>query len=701
MDSSPGTTVSAGTVPPLVADYVPRPQVEQLIAAELKPGTTVTLVSSGARAELAASRTSGEDSWRDPSGKTQLAVATAQRLRGSGGVEVLVWVSATNVAAVQSVYAEAAAAIEGQASGNAEAAAERFASWLRETSRPWLVVLDNLTAPTVPARLWPQGPAGRVLITAPASAAVPFDPAGPTIIPVGPFSRRESLSYLRDHLKEDAEQRQGATDLVAALGDEPLPISQASVVIANSDMNCHDYLDLIVGAGGDTTGEGASVAAATWALSVQHADMLSSGDAQRLLVRAALLDGTGIPAGVFGAPRPPALDALAQAALITIDETSRPPIVRINRVTQAAVRYAMPDGMLAQAASAAASALVESWPLSDKPEWLSRCLRSCAISLRARAGDLLWDDKGCHDLLLRAGQSLDAARLTSSAVGYWEDLVAVSERRLGLGHRTALAIRERLARAHLRAGQARESLAWFERIRTDRSRSLGAHHVKTAEACHDLGRALVAVGRPGDAVEALADATAGYERARGKESLEALTARDDLAAAQRTAGQLRESVATCRRTLADRERLQGKRHPDTMATRRQLADSYLSSGQPRAAISLYKKLLADSEKTLGAVHPDTVSVRESLAAVQYAAGKLSSAIDGYEWVYEQRARTLGDDHEQTLRTCVHLAHAYHAAGRVTDAASLLRETVRRCQLTRPAADPLTRTARDTLATIRG
>lgn len=690
-----------GIIPPLVDDYISRTQAEQLISTALTPGAAVALVSAGSESDLAAGRHSGSDNWRDPCGKTQLAIAAAQWLRDSGEASVLVWISATNHAAVLSAYAEAARVIEGQVSANAEAAAERFAGWLRETTQSWLVVLDDLAPEAMPARLWPHGPAGRVLVTSETSASLPGSPADPAVISIGPFSHRESLSYLMGGLKGDVEQRQGAADLVASLYDEPLALSQACAVISTSDLTCHDYHQLVNETREQMIGDDTSGAALTWALSVQHADMLSSGKAQELLVQASLLDATAIPAGVFGAPRPDELDALAAAGLITIDETCRPPVVRINRVTQAAVRYAMPDEMFATAARAAADSLLACWPGSDEPEWLSRALRSCTSRLMDHASDLLWDDRGCHELLLRAGQSLDNARLPGASVEYWENLVTISERKLGLTHRSSLAIRERLARAHLRAGRARESLVWFERIRTDRVRSMGAHHVKTAEAAHDLGRALVAAGRPADAVEPLADAAAIYQRARGQDSLEALTARDDLAAAYRSAGNLNESVEEYKRTLADRERIQGKQHPDTMATRRQLADSYLAGGQSKPAISLYKKLLTDSEKSLGPTHPDTVSVRDSLASIQYAAGKLSAAVDGYEWVRSHRSRSLGDDHELTLRTCVNLAHAYYASGRLVEAKTLLRETVRRCQTTRPASDPLTRAARDSLATISG
>ena len=78
---------------------------------------------------------------------------------------------------------------------------------------------------------------------------------------------------------------------------------------------------------------------------------------------------------------------------------------------QAAVRAAMPDGMLAGAALAAADALLEAWPATDTEDGLSRGLRSCADSLRGAAGRALWTD-GCHLVLLRAGRSLDTARLT-------------------------------------------------------------------------------------------------------------------------------------------------------------------------------------------------------------------------------------------------------------------------------------------------
>jgi tetratricopeptide (TPR) repeat protein len=701
--------ILVGGLPPLADGFVPRTEAGRAVLAELVPGATVALVSArpGNRTPPDAigpgSRGAGTapaDDWRDPVGKTQLAAHAARILRDTGDVNVLVWVSATSQAAVLSAYSEAAAAVEGQEPGNAEQAAVRFASWLRETSRPWLVVFDDLAAAAVPAGLWPASPAGRVLVTATTAATLPTAPYGPVrVLPVGPFSRREALTYLMGRLKNDVDQRQGAADLVEDLGDEPLALAQASAVIMDSDLLCTDYGGLVARARRTASGSESPAAAITWALSVEHADLLAPDAAEPPLIRAALLDGNGIPAPVLGDPG--AVTALAQASLITVDETAEPPLIRVNRATQAAVRYAMTDGMLAAAATAAADALVREWPAGDEPEWLARCLRSCTRALHDAAGDALWNGDGCHEVLLRAGSSLDTARLPGPAVRYWEELTAGCEKRFGREHSLTLAARERLARAHLRAGRTRESLDWFEQIRSDRVRTLGAYHPATAQASHDLGRALLTAGKPEDAIGALADAVGGYERAKGPGCAEALTAREDFAAAQAAAGHAEEAVVVYRRALADRERLHGKRHPDMMATYRRLADAYVAAGQPKQAISLYKRLMSDAERVLGASHPDTVAIRDSLAAAQYSAGRLASAISLYEQVRQERSQALGPDHDLTLTACLNLAHAYATASRPTDAANLLRATIRHCELTRTAGDPLVRTLRESLSNLTG
>ena len=76
-------------------------------------------------------------------------------------VDLLVWVVATSRASVLSGYVEAAVTAMGtDPADNAESVAARFLSWLSETSRPWLVVLDDLSDEADLEGLWPDGAGG-------------------------------------------------------------------------------------------------------------------------------------------------------------------------------------------------------------------------------------------------------------------------------------------------------------------------------------------------------------------------------------------------------------------------------------------------------------------------------------------------------------------------------------------------------------
>jgi tetratricopeptide (TPR) repeat protein len=722
-EDRPSQLAWPASAPPLASGYIPRSETGQALETALAPGSVTALVSDRIG--------TGNRSWRDACGKTQLAAATARSLWQGGGVHLVVWLTATSRASVLSGYAEAARTAEG-ADGmgtgvdrNTESAATRLIAWLRETDRPWLVVLDDLTAGAVDERLWPAGPAGRVLITTADPGALAGLPA--QLVPVGPFSRREALHYLVGRLTMDMDQRQGAIDLVSELGHEPLALAQASAVIASSELTCHGYRehfvrrrDQAISAAG---GRAPAAAAITWGLSIDHADLMAPGPAQPLLVLAALLDGNGIPGTIFGTAAAreyctdPAASGRARAigdglallegsGLLAADQASAAPKIRMSWPVQAAVRAAMPDAMLKGAAAAAANAVLEAWPAESAEsegraeEGLARDLRSCADSLRQVAGYLLWEG-GCHPVLLRVGRSLDAVGLTGPAVTYWEELADASARWLGRDHPATSGITERLARAYLAAGQAASAIALLQTIRQGRAERLGLDHPGTLEVSRGLGQALISSGRLGEAIAVLAQAAESWARSHDPSSAGGLNAREDLAAAHRAAGELAPAIALYRAAVADRERLQGPRHADTMAARHQLAEAYLTNGQAKEAISQYKRVVADRERVLGQEHLLTISARGALGAAYHSVGKMASAVHLAEVTRAQYAKVLGPDHPDTLAACVNLAHAYYGVGRITDAERLLQQTVERCELSLPAFDPLTATARESLSNITG
>ena len=714
--------VRSGSVPALADGFSARPETAPGLAAALVPGATVALVPGPSDQ---AGREESPD-WPGSCGKTQLAAYAAESLWRSGRVDLLVWVTASNRASVLSGLAEAAAATGSDHVGDALSVATSFAGWLRETSRPWLVVLDDLRDAADLDELWPAGPTGLVLITTPDPGTVSgVHPV--QALPVPAFSTREALSYLMGRLTADPDQRIGAIDLVGDLACEPLALTQASAVIASSGLSCRDYRDHFAQRRAQLSEARSGVrsaAAVTWTLSVEQAERLAPArGAQYLLALAALLDGHGIPGAVFTtssvcgylatggnpgtghevAPNVTwgALLSLERVGLLTIDPATTPPTIRMSPAVQDAVRAATPERVAGQARRAAADALLEVWPAEEPQAWLADSLRLCTASLRRAAGDALWSADGVHPLVVRAGRSMDSARLTGPAVDYWRELAAANDRILGSSSADTLLAGSRLAMALSAAGQTAEAVAWGQWVLAGRARLLGRDHPDTIGARIDLGRAFVAAGQPDEALPILEEAAGAWERVRGTDQPETLAARDELAAAWRSAGKPDEAIRLYKRTLADRERIQGPRHLDTMTTRQRLAEAYLAEGKVKDAISQLKKLLADRERVQGPDHLDTIVARASLASAHHSSGRMASAVQQYEQACQGYERVLGADHPETLTGRANLANAYYTVGRLTDATTTLRDTLDRCERTLPPDDPMTQAVRESLTNIAG
>src|SRR5580698_505618 len=280
-----------GAIPPVAPGAAARTGRVLSLVGMLGAGTSLVLVPASSFAE-------GRRNWLGAAGKTQLAVGAAESLWRSGTIDVLVWISATDRAAILSGYMHALAAVTGlESAGGAEPAAARFLSWLGDTDQRWLVVLDDLPDPKELDDLWPAGPAGRVLVTTPRVplAAVP----GRHVLPIGPYSGKEALDGVTERLNARPAQRYGAVELIDALGHEPLALAQACAVIESSGMSCRDYREYVLRRRQQLPAppdQVPSSVTATWTLSLDYAERLLTGDAIRLmLILVALLDGHGIP----------------------------------------------------------------------------------------------------------------------------------------------------------------------------------------------------------------------------------------------------------------------------------------------------------------------------------------------------------------------------------------------------------------------
>ena len=706
--------IRSGIVPPLADCYNPRAETGPALTSTLHLGETVVLCDAAAPLGPSGTTTGG-------TGKTQIAAGFAHALWEARAVDLVVWICATSREAVLTGYAVALADVGAAEPGeDTEAAAKQFRTWLAGASRPWLLVLDDLADPADMEDLWPQGQAGRVLVTTRRDEAS-LRVQNMRIAQVGAFTRREALNYLTARLSEDPDQRIGALDVAEDLGYLPLALAQAAATIAGRRMDCRQYrasfADRKHRLAGAATSEHSLTVAATWSLATDCADQLvPAGLAWPALALAALLDPNGIPAPVLvsqaacnyitgrsatGTPADEnqtraALYNLARLGVVTIDPTSMERTVRVHALVQAASLMYLSPKVLDQAGQAAAFALVQAWPERELEPLLAQALRDCTARLRECTGALLWTP-GMHPVLFRAGQSLDSARLTGPAITYWQTLIDSSNRILGHGHASALVALDHLAATYENAGRLTDAIPLLERALADHERIQGASHTDTVRARGSLAEAYEAAGRRADAIGVHVRCLADLERVHGPDHPDTLTARESLAHAYRLAGQLKEAIPIFERTLADRERVQGPDNPDTLTARGNLAYAYRLAGRMKQAIPLYRRTLADRERVQGADHPDTLTARGNLAAAYHTARRMKDAIPLYEQTLIDRERIQGPDHPDTLTARGNLASAYHSAGRIADAVPLYERTLADFERTLGPGHTDTLTSRGNLA----
>lgn len=337
-------------------------------------------------------------------GKTQLAADYARTAWDSGGVDVLVWISASSRSAITAGYAQAGVELLAADPGDPEQSARAFLAWLEPKAgqKPcrWLIVLDDVTDPADMRGWWPPAsPRGRVLVTTRRREAA-LTGAGRRLVTVGLFTPQEASAYVTAVLA--AHDRHEPTDqiksLAADLGHLPLALAQAAAYIVDTNVTCARYRELLadrLGKLADLLPEPSALpddqavtVAATWSLSIEHADRLRpAGLARPMLQLAAMLDPNGIPTDVLTSrpalthlahhrspntrhPVPAttedaagALHALHRLSLVTCTP-GRP--VQVHGLVQRSVREQLPPEALARTVRAAADALLQAWPQTER-----------------------------------------------------------------------------------------------------------------------------------------------------------------------------------------------------------------------------------------------------------------------------------------------------------------------------------------------
>ncbi|HEX7303304.1 tetratricopeptide repeat protein [Lentzea sp.] len=572
-------------------------------------------------------------------GKTQLAAEHARSLWDAGEIRLLVWVTATSRDAILSGYADAATKLAG-----VEQDAQAFLERLGTTSEPWLVVLDDVQKPSDLTGLWPPD-SGRVVVTTRRQDA---SLRGERLL-VDVFTPEDAGAYLSSVVGPDDD----AAVLAEELGYLPLALAQAGAYVLDRHLSCAEYLArfserrLELMAPDELPDDHRATVAATWALSVEHADSLAPrGVARPLLDIASALDPNGIPVDVFTSPAVleflgvdasdarDGLSCLHRLSLVALGQD-----VRVHALVQRATRDAWADP--ATVVRVAADALVEVWPAGRR-----RVLRSNAEALRAAGDRWLWRE-GCHPLLFRWGIDVGTST-TESVVEFFEELSGTCSARLGAEHADALRARGLLIQCRSEIPDPVAAAAEYRQLLEVQSRVLGPGHVDTLFTRRSL---IMCRARADEQVTgALRDLLADQVRALGADHPQTLTTRNNIAFVLTKAGDLRRATAVAEALVADSLRVLGPDDLSTMVRRQSLADLRGEAGDLTRAVADIRRLLEDQVRVLGPDHPRTWASRGNLVHWLHEAGDVAEAAAECRTLLQDQVRVLGARHPEVRKT---------------------------------------------------
>ncbi|MFF1397510.1 NB-ARC domain-containing protein, partial [Streptomyces sp. NPDC058287] len=420
---------------------------------------------------------------------------------GERGLDVLVWVKATEPDQIITTYAETAERLQlpGSTSDDSGSVAEAFMAWLAATKRRWLVVLDDITDPATADKWWPDGNAhnGRVLATTRRDDAV-LSGKGRTPIPLDLYTAEEARAFLHRRLTDAGHPRLYDTDavdpLIKELGRLPLALGHAAAYMINKRCTTSDYLarfrDTDIGLSNllppdaDTEGYGRPVATALLIslTAVQAVDATQL--ARPLLEFISLTAPQGHPAQLWSTPpalqylrtsRPghrrwlrrhqpvvtaqqvqDALNCLRTYALVTQDTSDAP--IRIHALTARAVRETIPARTKPTIARVMADALQRLWPdLDHQDRELAASLRMNTLHLDEHTFPALWQPD-VHACIYQVSDSLTAVGLLDQAVDYDRVAVQQSTELHGPEDPDTLTARSNLAVSYRVAGRRQEAL---------------------------------------------------------------------------------------------------------------------------------------------------------------------------------------------------------------------------------------------------
>jgi hypothetical protein len=569
-------TVPAGrpwTIPPPVRSFTGRAEQLTALHSQLTGQGAATLVPTAALTGMGGV------------GKTQLALAYAQRYRGD--YELGWWVPAETELGMVTALADLGAEL----GLSAESPPAELAAGARDAlggRSGWLLIFDNAPESAAVSEFLPGAGGGHVLVTSRDSAWQGIaDP-----VPVDLLPQQEAVGLLLRRSGDTDQQAAGR--LAEALGRLPLALEQAAAYAATERISLARYLELFEERRGELLALGRPLAYqgtvdATFTLALEQLRAVKPAAGQ-LLELCALLAPDEIPLllllsqpSLLSKPLADAVSdplrhgevagVLYRQGLLTVDTADT---ARMHRLVQAVILAHLPEADRHQRLDEAVELLAELFPWQgDNPAGWPRSAQllahSQAVLDQARAVQL--SNPALSQLLSRTGSYLWGRRI---------DVRLAREL-----HEQALAMRQQLH---------------------------DADHVSVADGLTVLALDLRELGELGRARELDEQALAMYQRLYEGDHPNVATSLNNLAADLSALGEDGRARELDEQALAMRQRLYEGDHPSVANSLSNLAIDLRAFGEHGRARELNEQALAMYQRLYEGDHPNVATVLNNLAA---------------------------------------------------------------------------------------
>ena len=644
--------------------------------------------------------------------KSQLAIEYCYRYHEHNPAANIFWVHASNLPSLDQGYKYIARKLS--LPGWDELDQNTFQTvcdWLSDIEHgPWLMVLDsaddldlffprpakngqNTDRPQI-TRFIPRSSVGTVIITTRDKRVAERLTDRQKPIPVLPMNNAEAQDLLRSKLPEEIGMDENeAADLVDALGNLPLAISQAAAFITENSMEVSQYLeafrsdvsqvqDLLSEDLGDHRryADSESSVFSTWKLSFDQITKQQPRAAD-ILSLMAVLDRNAIPKSLLirNNERPMdftmALGTLQAFSLIVVEKVvaGRDTKFALHRLVQLSTRrwLELKDALI-KWEETALQVISDHFPPGEYENW-NQCE---ALSPHAQVV-IQYEFKSNQNLLSRAQLLHNLARFDlrqsrySLAYDRFSEIISVRKDLLGPDNLDTISSTSSLGEVLFHQSKYPDAERTLRVSLAVREKTLGMKHPETILNLGHLAEIIRGQGRYSEAESLYRCALAGKEDDL-REDLIAMKNMDNLGSVLRDAERLDQAEKCVRLAFTAREKVTGPDSLVTLGSVSHLALILRLRGCLDDAETMNKHALAGFEKTLGREHHFTLRSLDDLAVVFRCQGKLELAEEQNRRALGGFSKVLGMTHRRTLASRKHLALILQLRGRYTESATLLK-----------------------------